>query len=81
MGRGTDTACACARGRWGCGGGEASTVALAALTGCAREQVSPAEADLAPEANAQMAVLLSSQKNLAWAVWLVGYAGCPTKFA
>lgn len=41
----------------------------------------PAEADLASEPAVQMAVSLSSQRTLVWAVWLVGYAICLTKFA
>ena len=38
VGRVADTACACARGGWGCGGGEASTVGLVAQTRFAGEK-------------------------------------------
>ena len=63
MGRVADTACACARGGRGCGGGEALSIVFAALTGLLGNRPAPAGADLCPKANVQMAVSLFSQKN------------------
>lgn len=80
MGRVTDTACVARAAGGGAGEGEVSTVVLAVLTGFAGEQVSQLK-PIGLEPNAQIAVSLSSLKNLAWAVWLAGNASGQTKFA